>query len=82
MVAYLPPQGNLWNPLLKSPRNGPCGCGSGRKFKTCCLGKLPPTLPAALVDKISAGAKVQFVEKTADKQTVNKGVSNESFSLD
>lgn len=22
-------------------RNDPCGCGSGKKFKRCCLGKAP-----------------------------------------
>ena len=23
----------------KTPRNAPCPCGSGRKYKYCCLGK-------------------------------------------
>lgn len=23
----------------QTPRNAPCPCGSGRKFKTCCMGK-------------------------------------------
>ena len=25
---------------MKIPRNGPCGCGSVKKFKQCCLPKL------------------------------------------
>jgi len=25
-------------------RNAPCPCGSGKKFKNCCMGKLPYTL--------------------------------------
>ena len=32
--AQLPPQ-------AQRPRNAPCPCGSGRKFKRCCLGKSP-----------------------------------------
>jgi hypothetical protein len=26
-------------PLYRAGRNEPCPCGSGRKFKKCCLGK-------------------------------------------
>jgi hypothetical protein len=26
-------------PLYRAGRNKPCPCGSGRKFKKCCLGK-------------------------------------------
>lgn len=33
--------GWAWNPLLTLPRNQPCPCRSGLKFKTCCLRKLP-----------------------------------------
>lgn len=29
------------NPVKKVGRNDPCPCGSGRKFKKCCLDKLP-----------------------------------------
>ena len=25
--------------LVKGRRNGPCHCGSGKKFKNCCIGK-------------------------------------------
>lgn len=32
--------GNVMNPWLKWPRNTPCFCGSGRKFKVCCDGSL------------------------------------------
>lgn len=35
---------HTWNPLLKIPRNSPCPCQSGRKFKTCCLTKLPTSV--------------------------------------
>lgn len=35
-------EGNVWNPLLKYPRNSPCYCGSGRKAKKCCLPSATP----------------------------------------
>lgn len=30
---------------MKTGRNNPCPCGSGKKFKKCCLGKAHPTAP-------------------------------------
>lgn len=37
-------------------RNDPCPCGSGKKFKKCCIDKraAPPTLPKNLLDRIKA----------------------------
>lgn len=47
--TYLAPlPGYEWNPVLSLPRNRPCPCLSGRKFKACCLPKLPKAVPAAL----------------------------------
>lgn len=37
-----------WNPLLNLPRNRPCPCLSGKKFKACCLNKLPRAVPESL----------------------------------
>ena len=34
-----PPGETLHNPLRDVGRNDPCPCGSGKKFKKCCLGK-------------------------------------------
>ena len=37
-VATLePPQGPAFNPYKHVGRNDPCPCGSGKKFKKCCL---------------------------------------------
>jgi len=30
-----------WNPFLKYPRNEACYCGSGVKYKKCCLNNEP-----------------------------------------
>jgi len=40
---------------VKVGRNEPCPCGSGRKYKKCCLGKQPAPGPAT---STSAGARV------------------------
>ena len=29
----------LDEPLYRQPRNSRCACGSGKKFKKCCIGK-------------------------------------------
>jgi hypothetical protein len=36
-IAYALKPGFHWNPLKKLPRNGPCICQSGKKYKKCCL---------------------------------------------
>lgn len=45
--------GYVWNPLMKIPRNSPCPCGSGKKWKKCHLRILPQAmkLPEGLVKK-------------------------------
>lgn len=46
MKVWIPKEGYVWNPLLKFPRNEPCFCNSGAKFKDCHLGKLKRTVSA------------------------------------
>lgn len=36
-MASKPVKGFVRNPLLGLPRNEPCPCRSGKKFKACCL---------------------------------------------
>lgn len=45
MKAHKLPEGFMWNPLLKLPRNSPCPCKSGKKFKKCHLPKMTRMLP-------------------------------------
>lgn len=33
------------NPFKKYPRNSPCYCESGKKFKNCCLNSEPMAIP-------------------------------------
>jgi hypothetical protein len=56
---WSPPAGPAVNPYKGVGRNDPCPCGSGKKFKKCCLDKLaasPPTDP--LADDVLAGDDV------------------------
>lgn len=48
-LARIPAPGFTWNPLLKLERNGPCICGSGKKYKKCCLPAMPSFLPQQTV---------------------------------
>jgi len=36
-IAYRPKDDSMFNPNRKYPRNLPCPCQSGKKFKKCCL---------------------------------------------
>ena len=40
-----------WNPYLKYPRNVSCYCGSGVKYKKCCLNNEPVAIEAGMADK-------------------------------
>ncbi len=39
ILGRIPLKGFAFNPLATLPRNEPCFCGSGKKFKKCCLDK-------------------------------------------
>lgn len=44
IFGRIPLAGHTWNPLKNFPRNEPCFCGSGKKFKKCCLDKMGTTV--------------------------------------
>ena len=44
---------------IKAGRNAPCPCGSGRKYKKCCLDK-PQSKPADLRDIYTSKYKIRF----------------------
>lgn len=65
-MAYQLKEGSMWNPLLKFPRNSPCLCLSGKKYKHCCLKYMPRAVqppkpkdpkskPKAVIGKIETG---------------------------
>ncbi len=43
--ASVPKKGWVWNPLKGLPRNLACPCGSGQKFKKCCLALTNDCIP-------------------------------------
>lgn len=55
--VYKAAEGYLSNPLLKFPRNDPCPCKSGKKFKKCCLPKQPMHVSKIQLAKAEAIAK-------------------------
>jgi hypothetical protein len=53
MKVLLP--GGAWNPALKYPRNLPCPCDSGKKFKHCHLPHLPRAVSTEEAKDIKPG---------------------------
>lgn len=49
----------------KIGRNDPCPCGSGKKYKKCCLGQLPPVTLSS-----DALKKKQYIEKRTGNKVV------------
>lgn len=68
--------GFVFNPFNKWPRNLTCFCGSGRKFKKCCVDQVFHAIP----DKIEKATKKDF-EKLLSQITAlhNKGIT---FTID
>ena len=53
-------EGYDWNPFKKYPRNESCYCGSGKKYKNCCIDTEPMAIP-----KESAAKAKELVETIA-----------------
>lgn len=62
-VCFGEPEGFSWNPLKQWPRNMACFCGSKKKFKKCCIGKVKE-----LVDKEDAEELRDLMKEFAEKQ--------------
>lgn len=59
-----PATGFQYNPLLSYPRNAPCPCKSGKKFKKCHLPVMPAVIPTE--------AKIKELEEERKKLEVSK----------
>lgn len=46
--------GYAWNPLRSVPRNFPCPCRSGKKFKSCHLDRLAPAVEVKEVPRLQS----------------------------
>lgn len=68
-VFLAPMPGYQWNPLLGLPRNKPCPCLSGKRFKACCLGRLPKVVADAVAKQYREQmAKPDLVFLTRENQ--------------
>jgi len=52
MDFYSPPKGYGYNPLMKHDRNGPCVCGSDKKYKKCCLPIMVDYVPLKVLENM------------------------------
>lgn len=52
--AYRLQPGYAWNPLRSVPRNFPCPCRSGKKFKSCHLDRLAPAVEVKEVPRLQS----------------------------
>jgi hypothetical protein len=78
------------NPFKNIGRNDPCPCGSGRKFKKCCLGKSElefrgDALPPGLIDALSADLRNEadlWIEDAGDYDPLIEPDPEEWLALD
>ncbi len=54
---YEPEVGHSWNPIVSWPRNNPCFCQSGKKFKKCCMNKVSRTCMNTSYEMLRAAVK-------------------------
>jgi len=59
--------------MRKVGRNDPCPCGSGRKFKRCCLGKIPPELSISNDEGTAVGTALAWL-KTNYQEEVDEAI--------
>ncbi len=55
--------------MTKIGRNAPCPCGSGKKYKKCCIDKTPPAIKASLRNSASSRGFHWSVEEVETFQT-------------
>ena len=64
--------------MAKIGRNEPCPCGSGKKFKKCCMNKLAPVTPLTApvqepgqTTQLSLHSEVEKIQKTAAERKIS-----------
>lgn len=66
-VVFRPKEGRAWNPLSGYPRNEPCWCGSGKKFKKCCLNEQGRTIGTDKAKRMAELVKEAQAERKCKK---------------
>ena len=78
MRVYIPKDGYQFNEMRSLPRNRPCPCNSGKKFKKCHLPIMPDIIPtketiALWKQKIvEAHSQKKLELENAEKEKVNE----------
>lgn len=71
--CWKPSEGMDYNPLKSYPRNNPCPCKSGKKFKHCHLDLIPPVIPENLVEVYKVAiAQPDFIIVTKENEEMIK----------
>ncbi len=72
-VIVLKP-GFAWNPFTKFPRNLPCYCGSGTKFKRCHSGKISEVIASnkEMESKRLFNSVVKQIQDLSDRGVIFK----------
>jgi len=52
MLVYVPKPGFTHNPMCKIPRNDPCPCQSGKKYKKCCMNAILIYIPVLVANRM------------------------------
>jgi len=62
-MKYKLKPGFVWNPMLKTPRNAKCPCGSGKKFKKCHMPGMPRALSIDTIEHLLMTTANKVTEK-------------------
>ena len=62
MIVYKPKTGYTYNPMCKIPRNDPCPCQSGKKYKKCCMNAISRYIPLSYAKRMEGKNRTeQFI---------------------
>ena len=73
----LPTHPGGYLPLSKIPRNAPCPCGSGRKFKRCCLPKLQRRTREASLHQTGTEVVLSWLSERHGSEILEDGLYGE-----
>ena len=67
-MGWAPKQGFDWNPLQKMvQRNDPCICGSGKKWKKCCMDRITEIIPEPIARRMREAPNLEAAIEIHDR---------------
>lgn len=72
---FLPKEGYAWNPLFSMmERNEPCLCGSGAKWKKCCMTKQPRVVKKHAADSMPERVAQMRARRAEEAKIIGQAV--------